>query len=103
MFCFVCCFVLCFGFVFCVSFVCLCFLFVFLVAVFPFLCGMVSQLHAPRTWKPVTALASLTVINTASTQLRNDLARAIKALEQKKKHGVTTWREPQRRGTEKNS
>ena len=53
---------------------------------------MVSQLHAPQTWKPVTALASLTVINTASTHLRNDLARAIKALEQKKQWWGPTQR-----------
>ena len=42
-----------------------------------------SWVSAPRTLKPVT-MASLTVINTASTHWRNDLARAIKALEQKK-------------------
>ena len=46
--------------------------------------GMVSYWLAPRTRKPVTASASLAVINTASKHLHNDLARAIKALEQKK-------------------
>ena len=36
--------------------------------------------------KPATVSASLAVISTASKYLHNDLARAIKALEQKKKH-----------------
>ena len=55
------------------------------VAVFCFLYGMVSSIHAQRTKLPFTALAPLAVINTASKHLHNDLARAIKALEQKKK------------------
>ena len=45
-------------------------------------------------------------IHTASKYLHNDLARAIKALEQKKNRSsaqqyATTWREPQRRRREK--
>ena len=47
-------------------------------------CGMESYQPAPRTRKPSTASASLAVINTASKHLHNDLARAIKALAQKK-------------------
>ena len=46
--------------------------------------GMISYKRAPRTRKSVTASASLAVIHTASKYLHNDLARAIKALEQKK-------------------
>ena len=53
--------------------------------------GMVSYWLAPRTRKPVTALASLAVINTASKHLHNDLARAIKALEQKKRRICALW------------
>ena len=40
--------------------------------------------NAQRTRQPFTVSAPLAIINTASKHLHNDLARAIKALEQKK-------------------
>ena len=49
-----------------------------------FLCGMTSYGLAPRVHEAATVSASLAVISTASKYLHNDLARAIKALEQKK-------------------
>ena len=62
-----------------------CLLVVVLVAVCFFSHGGIISLVCTTNQKPVTASASIAVIHTASKYLHNDLARAIKALEQKKK------------------
>ena len=60
---------------------CLC---LFGCCVFPFLPWNGIILTCTTNLEAFTASASLAVINTASKHLHNDLARAIKALEQKK-------------------
>ena len=71
---------------------CFCLFLVFGVCpLFP--CGMTSYDLTPRVFEAVTASASLAVINTASKHLHNDLARAIEALEQKKKACYSRFRQ----------
>ena len=49
-----------------------------------FQCGMTSYGFGTTNTRSLLRFASLTVISTASKHLHNDLAKAIKALEQKK-------------------
>ena len=52
-------------------------------------CGMTSYGFGTTNTRSLLRLASLAAISTASKHLHNDLAKAIKALEQKKNHGGT--------------